>query len=74
VTRDDRNYALYPHVGEAEPAYGLKLQKLKEGVAETRREVATTLGLEELLDREPARLRGQRQRWRTRDRAGPRRF
>jgi multiple sugar transport system ATP-binding protein len=60
-----RDYALYPHMTVRDNlAYGLKLKKMPK--AEWRRrvqEVATTLGLDELLDRKPARLSGgQRQR------------
>ncbi len=60
-----QNYALYPHMTVRENlAFGLKLKKLPK--AEWRRrvhEVATTLGLEDLLDRKPSALSGgQRQR------------
>ena len=60
-----QNYALYPHMSVRQNlAYGLKLQKLKKQEWQRRvHEVATTLGLEELLDRRPAALSGgQRQR------------
>ena len=60
-----QNYALYPHMSVRQNlAYGLKLQKLKKKEWQRRvSEVATTLGLEELLDRKPAALSGgQRQR------------
>jgi multiple sugar transport system ATP-binding protein len=60
-----QNYALYPHMSVKQNlAYGLKLQKLKKREWQRRvQEVATTLGLEELLDRRPAALSGgQRQR------------
>ena len=60
-----QTYALYPHMSVRENlAYGLKVRKA--GKAETARrvaEVATLLGLEELLERRPAALSGgQRQR------------
>src|SRR5438270_1425440 len=60
-----QNYALYPHMSVRDNlAYGLKLKKMPK--AEWQRkvnEVATTLGLDELLDRKPAKLSGgQRQR------------
>ena len=60
-----QDYALYPHMTVRDNlAYGLKLKKMPK--AEWRRrvqEVAKTLGLDELLDRKPARLSGgQRQR------------
>jgi multiple sugar transport system ATP-binding protein len=60
-----QNYALYPHMSVKQNlAYGLKLQKMKKRDWQQRvHEVATTLGLEELLDRRPAALSGgQRQR------------
>jgi multiple sugar transport system ATP-binding protein len=60
-----QDYALYPHMTVKENlAYGLKLKKMPK-VEWTRRvnEVATTLGLEDLLQRKPAKLSGgQRQR------------
>ena len=60
-----QDYALYPHMTVRDNlAYGLKLKKMPK--AEWRRrvdEVAKTLGLEDLLDRKPAKLSGgQRQR------------
>jgi multiple sugar transport system ATP-binding protein len=60
-----QDYALYPHMSVRENlAYGLKLKKMPK--AEWGRrvdQVAKTLGLEELLDRKPAKLSGgQRQR------------
>jgi len=60
-----QDYALYPHMTVRENlAYGLKLKKMPK--AEWRRrvdEVAKTLGLEDLLERKPAKLSGgQRQR------------
>jgi multiple sugar transport system ATP-binding protein len=60
-----QNYALYPHMTVRENlAYGLKLRKLPRAEWKRRvQEVATTLGLDELLDRKPAALSGgQRQR------------
>jgi multiple sugar transport system ATP-binding protein len=60
-----QDYALYPHMTVRENlAYGLKLKKMPKAEW-TRRvhAVAATLGLEELLDRKPAKLSGgQRQR------------
>jgi multiple sugar transport system ATP-binding protein len=60
-----QNYALYPHMSVAQNlAFGLKLRKLDK--AEVRRRVqvaATTLGLEDYLERKPGALSGgQRQR------------
>jgi multiple sugar transport system ATP-binding protein len=60
-----QNYALYPHMTVRDNlAFGLRLRKLPK--AEWKRrvdEVATTLGLGELLERKPAALSGgQRQR------------
>ena len=60
-----QNYALYPHMTVRENlGYGLKVRRF--GKAETRRrveEVASLLGLGDLLDRKPAQLSGgQRQR------------
>jgi multiple sugar transport system ATP-binding protein len=60
-----QNYALYPHMSvQRNLAYGLKIRKTAKH--ETKRrvaEVATMLGLEELLDRRPSALSGgQRQR------------
>lgn len=60
-----QNYALYPHMTVAENLeFGLRLHKVSKGERGTRvREVAKTLGLQELLDRKPAALSGgQRQR------------
>jgi multiple sugar transport system ATP-binding protein len=60
-----QNYALYPHMTVRENlAFGLKLRKLPKQESKRRvEEIATTLGLEELLDRKPAALSGgQRQR------------
>jgi multiple sugar transport system ATP-binding protein len=60
-----QDYALYPHMTVKENlAFGLKLKKMPRAEW-TRRvnEVAATLGLDDLLDRKPARLSGgQRQR------------
>jgi multiple sugar transport system ATP-binding protein len=60
-----QDYALYPHMTVRDNlAYGLKLKKMPK--AEWKRrvdEVAKTLGLDDLLDRKPAKLSGgQRQR------------
>src|SRR5260221_8000788 len=60
-----QNYALYPHMSVYDNlAFGLKLRKV--GKDETKRRVlraATTLGIEEYLDRKPRALSGgQRQR------------
>ena len=60
-----QNYALYPHMTVAQNlAFGLKLRKV--GKTEIRRRVqtaATTLGLEDYLERKPGALSGgQRQR------------
>ena len=56
-----QDYALYPHMTVRENlAYGLKLKKMPK--AEWRRrvdEVAKTLGLEDLLERKPAKLSGR---------------
>jgi multiple sugar transport system ATP-binding protein len=60
-----QDYALYPHMTVRENlAYGLKLKKMPKPEWKRRvDEVATTLGLDELLDRKPAKLSGgQRQR------------
>ena len=60
-----QNYALYPHMTVRDNlAYGLKLRKMSKSEWKRRvDEVATTLGLSELLDRKPAALSGgQRQR------------
>jgi multiple sugar transport system ATP-binding protein len=60
-----QDYALYPHMTVKENlAFGLKLKKMPKAEW-TRRvhEVAKTLGLDDLLDRKPAKLSGgQRQR------------
>ena len=60
-----QNYALYPHMTVAQNlAFGLKLRKIDK--SEVRRRVAaaaTTLGLEDYLERKPSALSGgQRQR------------
>jgi multiple sugar transport system ATP-binding protein len=60
-----QNYALYPHMTVADNlAFGLKLRKVRK--ADIRRRVdvaATTLGLQDQLERKPAALSGgQRQR------------
>ncbi len=60
-----QNYALYPHMTVAENlAYGLKLRKMPRRERDARvRDIATKIGLEDLLDRKPAHLSGgQRQR------------
>jgi multiple sugar transport system ATP-binding protein len=60
-----QNYALYPHMSvERNIGFGLRLRRQpKREVARRVREVARTLGLEELLDRKPDELSGgQRQR------------
>ena len=60
-----QNYALYPHMTVRKNlGFGLKLRKVpKAEIAAEVQEVATMLGLEELLDRKPAQLSGgQRQR------------
>ena len=60
-----QNYALYPHMTVRDNlAYGLKLRKMPKADWRLRvDEVATVLGLSELLDRKPAALSGgQRQR------------
>jgi multiple sugar transport system ATP-binding protein len=60
-----QNYALYPHMTVAgNLAFGLRLRHVTKADRDRRvREVATTLGLEELLDRKPGELSGgQRQR------------
>src|SRR5439155_10528145 len=57
--------ALYPHMTVRDNlAFGLKLKKMPKAEWKSRvNEVAATLGLDELLDRKPARLSGgQRQR------------
>jgi multiple sugar transport system ATP-binding protein len=60
-----QDYALYPHMTVRENlAYGLKLKKMPKAEWQRRvAEVGKTLGLEDLLDRKPAKLSGgQRQR------------
>ena len=60
-----QNYALYPHMTVAQNlAFGLKLRHVsKEEVNRRVKHVATTLGLEDYLDRKPRALSGgQRQR------------
>jgi multiple sugar transport system ATP-binding protein len=60
-----QNYALYPHMTVGENlGFGLKLRKVSKAERARRvMEVATTLGLEDLVDRKPANLSGgQRQR------------
>ncbi|NJN01121.1 MAG: ATP-binding cassette domain-containing protein [Leptolyngbyaceae cyanobacterium SL_1_1] len=60
-----QSYALYPHMSVYDNmASGLKLRKLAAGEVQTRiQEASRVLGLDELLDRKPAKLSGgQRQR------------
>jgi multiple sugar transport system ATP-binding protein len=60
-----QDYALYPHMTVRDNlAFGLKLKKMPKAEWKSRvNEVAATLGLDDLLDRKPARLSGgQRQR------------
>jgi multiple sugar transport system ATP-binding protein len=60
-----QSYALYPHMNVRQNiAYGLKVRRTpKAEIARRVEEVATMLGLEDLLDRRPAQLSGgQRQR------------
>src|SRR4029079_10303908 len=60
-----QNYALYPQMTVRQNlGFGLKLHKTpKAEIDERVRDVARTLGLDELLDRKPAELSGgQRQR------------
>jgi multiple sugar transport system ATP-binding protein len=60
-----QNYALYPHMTvSANLAFGLRLRKVpRDERARRVTEVASKLGLEELLDRKPSELSGgQRQR------------
>jgi len=60
-----QNYALYPHMTVAgNLAFGLRLRHIDKADRERRvRDVAHTLGLDELLDRKPGELSGgQRQR------------
>jgi multiple sugar transport system ATP-binding protein len=60
-----QNYALYPHMNVRDNlGYGLKLRRVARAERDEKvRDVARTLGLEELLSRKPAALSGgQRQR------------
>jgi multiple sugar transport system ATP-binding protein len=60
-----QNYALYPHLTvEKNLGYGLRVRRMpKAEISRRVRDVARTLGLDELLDRRPAALSGgQRQR------------
>ena len=60
-----QNYALYPHMTVAgNLGFGLRLRHIAKAERERRvRDVATKLGLEDLLDRKPSELSGgQRQR------------
>jgi multiple sugar transport system ATP-binding protein len=60
-----QSYALYPHMTVAENmAFGLRLRSIPKDVIEARvKDAATTLGIEELLERKPKALSGgQRQR------------
>jgi len=60
-----QSYALYPHLTVRENlAFGLRARKLPSATASARvREVARSLGIDELLDRRPSALSGgQRQR------------
>jgi multiple sugar transport system ATP-binding protein len=60
-----QNYALYPHMTvAANLAFGLRLRKIPKAERTRRvKEVASKLGLEELLERKPSELSGgQRQR------------
>ena len=60
-----QDYALYPHMTVRDNlAFGLKLKKMPRAEWKSRvNEVAATLGLDDLLDRKPAKLSGgQRQR------------
>src|SRR4029078_12506465 len=58
-----QNYALYPHMTvQKNLAYGLRVRKVPRGEREKRvREVASMLGLEDLLDRRPGQLSGGQQ-------------
>jgi multiple sugar transport system ATP-binding protein len=58
-----QNYALYPHMTvEKNLGYGLRVRKTPRRERERRvKEVATLLGLEELLDRRPGQLSGGQQ-------------
>jgi multiple sugar transport system ATP-binding protein len=60
-----QSYALYPHMNVRQNlGYGLKVRRTPKGEAKQRvEEVASLLGLDELLDRKPGQLSGgQRQR------------
>jgi multiple sugar transport system ATP-binding protein len=60
-----QNYALYPHMSVKDNiGFPLRMQRLKKGeVAERVREVASLLGIEDLIERKPRELSGgQRQR------------
>jgi len=60
-----QNYALYPHMTVFQNiAYSLKIKKVPRNEIETRvREVARSLGIDDLLDRKPGQLSGgQKQR------------
>src|SRR5215217_4106964 len=50
-----QNYALYPHLSVYDNmAYGLKIQKLSKAKIDERvRNIASVIGLEDLLDRKP---------------------
>src|SRR5581483_5434855 len=58
-----QNYALYPHMTvEKNLAYGLRVRKVPRGERSRRvREVASMLGLDDLLDRRPGQLSGGQQ-------------
>jgi multiple sugar transport system ATP-binding protein len=58
-----QNYALYPHMTVAKNlGYGLRVRKVAKKERDRRvHEVATMLGLEELLDRRPGQLSGGQQ-------------
>ena len=73
-----QDYALYPHMTVRENlAYGLKLKKMPKSEWQRRvAEVGATLGLDDLLDRKPARSRaasGSESRWAARSCASRRR-
>src|SRR5919205_4202119 len=55
-----QNYALYPQMSvEDNLGFGLKLRRVRKDLRERRvHDVATTLGLEQLLERKPAALSG----------------
>lgn len=60
-----QSYALYPHMAVRDNlAFGLRMHRVSRAVVDQRiHDVATTLGIVELLDRKPAELSGgQRQR------------